>query len=396
MDVSELKLLAGDGDSVAQLELGQIYRFGIGDIEVDEAEALSWYLLSAERGNVDAQRDLGRLDFMGECGASKDEAEALKWCRLAAAQGNADAQEQIGLYHRLGLGGFSKNDSEAIKWYQLAGEGGNPLAAETVGDFYYLGRGVAKNEKESLAWYEKAIALNNSEKKGRVIDEDGRVSHAMQKALGDFWFLGLNGSSVDKMEGLKWYARAAVRGNEVAGQRLLDYDNEQEQLLQAALSKQRHRRWFFVFIATLAIAAISVAALGLFPQRDVTPQVGSTESNSHVVASGASPPAIIPSPVQNDGINQIPPSAKVQLGSNAQDIATQYILESPIQVCESESNFFSKNNCRWNQCAKEENKTRTECDSFRKKMTRIRRACVTLWTERYSPTNQSKTATKVS
>lgn len=38
-----------------------------------------------------------------------------------------------------------------------------------------------------------------------------------------------------------------------------------------------------------------------------------------------------------------------------------------IQVCEGASNFFSKNNCRFEQCAKQENMNKPECEKFLKK-----------------------------
>lgn len=38
-----------------------------------------------------------------------------------------------------------------------------------------------------------------------------------------------------------------------------------------------------------------------------------------------------------------------------------------IQVCESATNFFSKNNCRFEQCAKQENVSKPECENFQKK-----------------------------
>jgi hypothetical protein len=42
-------------------------------------------------------------------------------------------------------------------------------------------------------------------------------------------------------------------------------------------------------------------------------------------------------------------------------------LSSAIQICEAESNFISKNNCRWEQCAIAENVDNVECKNYQKK-----------------------------
>ena len=57
----------------------------------DKAEAVKWYRLAAEQGNVDAQYNLGDMYARGD-GVPEDDAAAVKWLRLAAEQGHADAE----------------------------------------------------------------------------------------------------------------------------------------------------------------------------------------------------------------------------------------------------------------------------------------------------------------
>jgi septal ring-binding cell division protein DamX len=49
--------LAGQGDTTAQFNLGQLYRLGNG-VEPDDREALKWYLMAAQGGMVSAQYNL--------------------------------------------------------------------------------------------------------------------------------------------------------------------------------------------------------------------------------------------------------------------------------------------------------------------------------------------------
>jgi TPR repeat protein len=52
-----------------------------------EAEAVKWFRLSVEQGNIIAQYHLGLSYFEGD-GVSKDYQEAYVWFALAAAQGD--------------------------------------------------------------------------------------------------------------------------------------------------------------------------------------------------------------------------------------------------------------------------------------------------------------------
>ena len=51
-DFAETKKKAEAGDSTAQYNLGQMYRTGRG-VPKDFAEAVKWYRLAAEQGNIE-------------------------------------------------------------------------------------------------------------------------------------------------------------------------------------------------------------------------------------------------------------------------------------------------------------------------------------------------------
>jgi TPR repeat protein len=67
--------------------------YGNGDgVPEDYAEAVRWYRLAAEQGDVNAQYNLGYMYGNGD-GVPEDIVLAYMWWNLAAAQGDEVAQE---------------------------------------------------------------------------------------------------------------------------------------------------------------------------------------------------------------------------------------------------------------------------------------------------------------
>lgn len=74
------------------------------------------------KGNAGAQYSLAKMFHTGT-GIPQDEKEAIKWYRLAAEQGNVIAQFQLGVLYKYGEGVLHKDGEgilidykEAIKW----------------------------------------------------------------------------------------------------------------------------------------------------------------------------------------------------------------------------------------------------------------------------------------
>lgn len=67
------------------------------------------------------------------------------------------------------------------------------------------------------------------------------------------------------------------------------------------------------------------------------------------------------SPIANSG-------SKPRVTNDNQTIGAplETTVTSVIQVCESASNFFTQNSCRWEQCAKQENVSRPECATYQR------------------------------
>ena len=51
--VQEWRPLAEQGNGIAQFKLGLMYRMGVG-VQLNDTQAVKWYLLAAEQGNADA------------------------------------------------------------------------------------------------------------------------------------------------------------------------------------------------------------------------------------------------------------------------------------------------------------------------------------------------------
>ena len=122
----------------------------------DYAEAMRWFRMAAGQGDAVAEDDVGELYFFGH-GVPIDYAQAMVWYRRSAAQGNATAQDGIGALYARGQG-VKVDYGEALKWFRLSAAQGNSDAANWLGYFYTHGLGVTQNENTAQDWYAKSRA----------------------------------------------------------------------------------------------------------------------------------------------------------------------------------------------------------------------------------------------
>ena len=118
---------AKNGDALAQVNLGNMYRKGEG-VPEDLVESVKWYRKSAEQGNALGQFNLGRMYDNGD-GVPKDDVEAVKWYRKSAEQGDTFAQFNLGKMYELGEG-VPKDLVEAHVWFNLGGTKGERFIRE--------------------------------------------------------------------------------------------------------------------------------------------------------------------------------------------------------------------------------------------------------------------------
>src|SRR5438132_944176 len=83
--------LADQGNTVAQFNLGVMYKDGTG-VPQDYLEAVKWERLAADQGYADAQSNLGNMYYQGQ-GVPQDYVQAHKWYNLAASRFPASETE---------------------------------------------------------------------------------------------------------------------------------------------------------------------------------------------------------------------------------------------------------------------------------------------------------------
>lgn len=132
----------------------------------DDTEYQRLLLRAGNLGSRDAQRDLGASHATGswngrENSGPKDEAEAVRWYRLAAERGHADAQYNLGCMLLNGQG-TQPDIAEGLRWLQLAAAGEDSSAphflAQIYGEGYY---GISVDLEKAAYWKqqdEKVVA----------------------------------------------------------------------------------------------------------------------------------------------------------------------------------------------------------------------------------------------
>lgn len=113
----------------------------------DESNAVYWWKLSADNGNVSAASNLGEFYCR-----KKNYREALKWLIPAAEKGNGNAAFRLALCLRDELG-IAKSIPDALKWALASANKGNKDAYLLTADMYLRYYNDLDNAK---IWYERA------------------------------------------------------------------------------------------------------------------------------------------------------------------------------------------------------------------------------------------------
>ncbi len=251
----ELQKRAEAGDAAAQNELGVRYQLGIGGVNKDPGEALSWFHKAALQGYGKAMLNLGALSYNGD-GNAGNTALALGWFLLAKDAGDSsgasaaanlqfqlNAEQQRAANIWVGDAYFKgtevKQDyARAMHWYQTAAESGSGLACHKVALLYSHGFGVPKDNAEIIRWLQRGTDLGDSQSaynlgraylQGNAVPQDPvqarklferaaktRNADAMF-SLGKIYEEG-NGVKADQQKALMWLLLAAKHGS-VDGQR---------------------------------------------------------------------------------------------------------------------------------------------------------------------------------
>ena len=94
LKVGEIKQLAQQGETTAQVEMGLIFQYGQAGVAKDHEKALTWFCRAAYQGSAFGQKNLGWMFLIGQ-GVERDEAIAAYWFEQAAALGDDYSQRLL-------------------------------------------------------------------------------------------------------------------------------------------------------------------------------------------------------------------------------------------------------------------------------------------------------------
>jgi TPR repeat protein len=117
VEVDDLKA-AKKGNAEAQLKVGRNLLQVATHTGKNSAEAVRWLHLAAKNGNTDAMLELGKLYKTG-VGALQNFEQSAKWVQLAANRGSAEGMLEVGRLYRDGIG-FEKDVVRAYVWFNRA------------------------------------------------------------------------------------------------------------------------------------------------------------------------------------------------------------------------------------------------------------------------------------
>lgn len=160
--------------SQRQLPAGTAYQKGEAAFaNRDYDEAMRWYRMAADQGDVNAELAIGGLYYFGE-GVTLDYAAAMRWYRMAADHGSAAAEYAVGSIYEHGQS-VVQDYGEALRWYRMAAAQNYARAEVNIGNLFLSGEGVAKNPTEAYRQFKLAADQH---------DPDGEYSLGVLYAKG--------------------------------------------------------------------------------------------------------------------------------------------------------------------------------------------------------------------
>ncbi len=197
---------AGRQDPPSMRLLGQMYAAGLG-VDRDENEAVQWYRLASEAGDVEAMYLLATYILDGHV-IERDEVEAGSLLQAAVADGHIPSKQMLGMLYLEGRG-VERDLTLGAQLMREAAEDGDVTAIYTLGILYAEGAGVRQDTSESYHWFDRAARQGNPE---------AQIELAFGLIRGD---TGDDLTEAQRLENaIFWLRRAAETGNPVAENRL--------------------------------------------------------------------------------------------------------------------------------------------------------------------------------
>jgi TPR repeat protein/serine/threonine protein kinase len=230
--------LQQSGDSDTMIEDFEIQRkrgdlramFIIGMKKAQEpnyTEAMKWFKMAADLGDMNSQRILGAMYQTGR-GVPKNAALALPWYEKAAVQGDPMAQRELASIYMKGVD-VPKDPRRALKWLKRSADSGDLISQYTLAQFYARSRDgvdLKPDYKKALIYFKKAADFHTPTLDGMILHpmpggESGyditirrmeKLSTQAKNNVGCMYDEGL-GVPVNHEEALKWFTLAAQHGD---------------------------------------------------------------------------------------------------------------------------------------------------------------------------------------
>ncbi len=220
------RVLSDQGDSQANLFLGELYFFGKGNFDQDYAQAYQWYKKEERRNNVAMYR-LGQM-FANGLGRKANHSKAWDYYHKAAMRGNEDAARKClaaakadnkrakyctARLYQTGQSGVQFDMNKAIQIYTDLANDGYVQAMIELGDHYKDNSEVGyKFYRDKLVrakrWYEAAARQGNAEGQYKL----GLILRLEQIGDGKY--------RMGTEEARKWFQAAADQGHANAAEAL--------------------------------------------------------------------------------------------------------------------------------------------------------------------------------
>ena len=143
---------AAQGDATSAYLLAKMYERGLGTAASPKL-AFTYLQQAASGGHIQAQVELGDYYRNGvpEADVDRDYGAALGWYEKAALVQHAEAQSKIGEMYFLGQG-VERNRFDAIRWYRLAAQKYYAPALIHLSNAYWANEPVPQDKARSYAY----------------------------------------------------------------------------------------------------------------------------------------------------------------------------------------------------------------------------------------------------
>lgn len=148
----DFKTAADAGDAYAQFRTGVIFEFGVGGFALDAREAIRYYKLAADQGNLKAVTNLAMMYRKGE-GIPADASEAVRLFKLAVTEGDMLAATNLGIMYLKGEG-IPVDAPEAARLFQMAAAENDAVAGYYLSTMYRDGLGGLPKDE---AWAKRLL-----------------------------------------------------------------------------------------------------------------------------------------------------------------------------------------------------------------------------------------------